>query len=82
MIIDLNMFPKETIEKAMAIRNANVEDADLMLSLIENAFGGNIAYANLCLAIAAIYYNDGIDDTIAALTATLLQRNKEEKGGN
>ena len=76
MIIDLNMFPKETIEKAMTICNA--EDGDLMLSLIVNAFGGDTAYANLCLAIAAIYYNDGVDDGIAAFVK-LLGSNKEEK---
>ena len=76
MIIDLNMFRKETIEKALTICNA--EDGDLMLSLLVNAFGGDTAYANLCLAMVAIYYNYGVDDGIDAFVK-LLGSNKEEK---
>ncbi len=79
MKVDLNMFQKETIEKALTICNA--ED-DSILSLVENAFAGNTAYAKLCVAIAAISYNKGFEDGIVALTVKLLESNKEEKGGN
>ena len=76
MKVDLNRFPKETVKKASTICNA--EDS-LMLSLVENAFAGDTAYAELCMAIAAISYNKGFVNGIAALTTKQLESNKEEK---
>lgn len=76
MIIDLNEMglSKETIEKASTICNA--EDDDLSLSLMVNAFGGDTAYTELCLAIATIYYSYGFEDGVEA-TAVKLLSNKE-----
>lgn len=76
MKVDLNRFPKETIEKALTICNA--ED-DSMFSLVENAFAGDTANAELCMAIAAISYNKGFVNGIAALIAKHLESNKKEK---
>ena len=76
MKVNLNMFQKEIIEKASTICNAEDE---LMFSLVENAFARDTAYAELCMAIAAISYNKGFVNGIAALTTKQLESNKEEK---
>ena len=79
MKIDLRKFSKETIDKAISV--CNVDDESKLI-LLANSFDGNIAYAELCVAIAAISYNKGFVDGVSALTAKRLESNKEEKGGN
>lgn len=79
MKIDLRKFSKKTIDKAKEV--CNVDDESKLI-LLTNSFGGDAAYAELCVAIAAISYNNGFVDGIAALTVELLECNKEEKGGN
>ena len=79
MKIDLRKFSKETIDKAIAVCNANDESK---LNLLENLFAGDTAYAKLCMSIMTIAYNKGYVDGVSALTAKRLESNKEEKGGN
>ena len=79
MKIDLRKFSKETIDKAIAVCNA---DDESKLILLANSFSGDIAYAELCMSIMAIAYNKGFVDGVSALTAKRLESNKEENGGN
>ena len=80
MKIDLRKFSKETIDKAIAVCNA--DDESKLSLLLENLFAGDTAYAKLCMSIMAIAYNKGYVDGVSALTAKRLESNKEEKGGN